>query len=214
MTVPGTVLSLTRHGQTPWHADNRYAGSSNIGLTRTGQQQAGALAEWAAGARPDAVVCSPMRRCHETATPAATVLEVEPLVVDDLREMHFGIAEGRTLDEVEVEHPGAAGAFRSDPVRHAFACSEPPTDAAPRVAAVLRELAASRPGAHLLVVTHNTVLRLAMCLLLGIDLSHYRRVFPRIDNGALTRLRVPADGQDPPALLGLNIPLDRTPEDL
>ena len=81
------------------------------------------------------------------------------------------------------------------------------------MSAVLRGLAAAHPGAHLLVVAHNTALRLALCLLLGIDLSHYRRVFPRIDNGALTRLRVPTDGEDPPALLGLNLPLDRSPED-
>ena len=145
---------------------------------------------------------------------AATVLGVELSVVADLREMHFGIAEGRTLDEVDAEHPGAVDAFRADPVRHAFQDSEPPVDAARRVAAALRGLAAGNPGAHLLVVAHNTALRLALCLLLGIELAHYRRVFPRIDNGALTQLRIPTDGQDPPGLLGLNLPLDRTTEDL
>jgi 2,3-bisphosphoglycerate-dependent phosphoglycerate mutase len=212
---PSTVVTLSRHGQTPWHAENRYCGSSDVGLTAVGEQQATRLAEWAVAARPDAVVSSPMRRCRETAAPAtAAIGAAEPVVVDELREVHFGIAEARTLDEVEADHPGTVAAFRSDPVRHAFPGSEPPADAARRVAAVLRGLAAAHPGDHLLVVAHNTALRLTLCLLLGIDLSHYRRVFPRIDNGALTRLRVPTDGQDPPALLGLNLPLDRSPEDL
>jgi 2,3-bisphosphoglycerate-dependent phosphoglycerate mutase len=214
MTAASTVVTLSRHGQTPWHAENRYCGSSDVGLTAVGEQQAARLADWAVAARPDAVVSSPMRRCRETAAPAAAATGAgDPVVVDELREVHFGIAEGRTLDEVEADHPGTVAAFRSDPVRHAFPDSEPPADAARRVAAVLRGLAASYPGDHLLVVAHNTALRLALCLLLGIDLSHYRRVFPRIDNGALTRLRVPTDGQDPPALLGLNLPLDRSPED-
>ncbi len=211
---PSTMVTLSRHGQTPWHAENRYCGTSDIGLTAVGVQQAARLARWAAVARPDAVVSSPMQRCRETAAPAAAVTgRSGPVVVDDLREVHFGIAEGRTLEEVEAEHPGTVAAFRSDPVRHAFPGSEPPAEAAQRVSAALRGLAAAYPGAHLLVVAHNTALRLALCLLLGIDLSHYRRVFPRIHNGALTRLRVPTDGQDPPALLGLNLPLDRSPED-
>jgi probable phosphoglycerate mutase len=213
-TAASTVVTVSRHGQTPWHAENRYCGSSDIGLTVVGVRQAARLADWATATRPDAVVSSPLQRCRETAAPAATATgRSGPLVVDDLREVHFGIAEGRTLDEVEADHPGTVAAFRADPVRHAFPGSEPPADAARRVSAVLRGLAASYPGAHLLVVAHNTALRLALCLLLGIDLSNYRRVFPRIDNGALTRLRVPTDGQDPPALLGLNLPLYLSPED-
>jgi len=210
---PPTVLSLSRHGQTPWHAENRYCGSSDVGITAVGEKQAAALAAWAAASRPEAVVCSPMRRCRETAAPAAAALGVEPTVVDDLHEMHFGLAEGRTLAEVERDHPGTVEAFRSDPVAHAFEGSEPPGAVARRVATALRELATGRPGTHLLVVAHNTAMRLALCLLLGIELAHYRHVFPRIDNGALTRLRVPTT-DDPPGLLGLNIPLDGTTEDL
>jgi probable phosphoglycerate mutase len=209
-----TRLSLSRHGQTPWHEDNRYCGSSDVGLTSVGLQQAEALATWATDVGPTALICSPMRRCLQTAAPTAAALGLDPVIVDDLREVHFGIAEGRTLDEVEADHPGAVEAFRSDPVLHAFEGSEPPGDAARRVAAVLRGLAAAHPGESLLVVAHNTALRLALCLLLGIELSHYRRIFPRIHNGALAHLRVPTDGQDPPALLGLNIPLERTTEDL
>lgn len=205
--MTSTLLTLSRHGQTSWHADNQYAGSSDVGLTDTGRQQAEALAGWAEHARPDAVVCSPQGRSRATAAPAARVLGVEPEVCADLREMHFGVAEGRTLDEVEQEHPGAVEAFRADPVTNAFAGSEPPLDVAGRVADTLTGLARSRPGAHLLVVVHNTAVRLGLCLLLGIACSHYRRVFPRIDNGALSVLRVPVGGTGPPALLALNQPL-------
>lgn len=33
MTTTTTTLLLARHGQTVWHAENRYAGVSDIGLT-------------------------------------------------------------------------------------------------------------------------------------------------------------------------------------
>jgi len=209
----GTRLVLSRHGQTPWHAENRYCGSSDVGLTSVGHRQADALADWSAGARPSALFCSPMRRCVETALPSAAALGIEPVIVDDLREVHFGIAEGRTLAEVEADHPGAVDAFRADPVRHAFPGSEPPAEAARRVAGVLRGLATSHPDDKVLVVAHNTAFRLALCLLWGIELAHYRRVLPRIHNGALAHLRMPSDPWEPPALLGLNVPLGLTPED-
>jgi len=64
-----------------------------------------------------------------------------------------------------------------------------------------------------LVVGHNTALRLALCGWLGIPLRHYRDVLPRLDNTAITRLRVPADLARPPALLCLNVPLDSLPAD-
>ena len=35
-----TTLLLARHGQTVWHAENRYAGISDVALTDTGVAQA------------------------------------------------------------------------------------------------------------------------------------------------------------------------------
>lgn len=206
--MTSTLLSLSRHGQTPCHAENRYAGSSDVGLTATGREQARRLASWAAATRPDGIACSPQRRSRDTAAPAAEALRAEPTVVDDLRELHFGVAEGRTLDEVERERPGTVAAFWADPVEHALPGSEPPLAAAERVSGALRALAAAHPGGHLVVVVHNTALRLGLCRLLGICCSHYRRVFPRIDSGALTTLRVPVGGTGPPALIALNQSLE------
>ncbi|WP_390623894.1 histidine phosphatase family protein [Fodinicola feengrottensis] len=40
------------------------------------------------------------------------------------------------------------------------------------------------------MVGHNTVIRLALCQLLGIDLSTYRRVLAAPDNVAVTELQV------------------------
>ena len=206
--MSATELVLTRHGQTAWHGENRYAGVSDVDLTGTGHAQAGALARWAVRERPDAVVSSPLRRAVETAEPSAAALGVGLEVVEDLRELDFGLAEGRTIAELEAQDPALVAAFRADPVGAHFPGGDDPRKAAARGAAALGDIARRHRGERVLVVAHNTLLRLALCDLLGIELSTYRAVLPHLANTALTGLRWPAaDAVAPPALLCLNVPL-------
>ena len=202
-----TRMALARHGETVWHADNRYAGGrSDIDLTDLGREQAEDLGRWAVGQSFDAVVVSPVRRAVETASPTAAALDLELEVVDDLREVDFGIAEGRTIDELSSMDADMVQRFRSDPVLHPFPGAEPPEEAAVRAGAALREVARRHAGEDVLVVAHNTLLRLALCSLLDLPVTRYRQLFPRLDNVAVTRVAVPADPSAPASLLALNVP--------
>jgi probable phosphoglycerate mutase len=202
------TLLLTRHAETVWHAENRYAGTSDIDLTPNGVRQAERLAGWAHTRKIEAIVCSPVRRARETAVPSALAVGVEVEVEDDLREVGFGIAEGRTLDELD---PDVVARFRADPVSDPFPGAEPPADAAQRCAAALRRVAARHGDDTVLVVAHNTLLRLGLCVLLGLPVARYRQVFPRLDNVAVTEIDLPgtdgADGAGTVALLSLNVPV-------
>lgn len=196
------TLLLVRHAQTVWHAENRYAGGdSDIDLTPAGAAQAAGLAAWARERGVDAVVSSPVRRARETAAPCADAAGVPLRVVDGLREVSFGIAEGRTLAELD---PGVAARFRAG---YPFPGSEPFDDAARRGADALRDLAEAAGTGTVLVVAHNTLLRLALCALLGLPSARYRQVFPRLDNTAVTEIDLPADRASPAALLRLNVPV-------
>ncbi|MBK6043561.1 histidine phosphatase family protein, partial [Streptomyces sp. MBT55] len=42
-----TRLLLVRHGETEWHAENRYAGVTDVALTPRGVAQATDLRAWA-----------------------------------------------------------------------------------------------------------------------------------------------------------------------
>ncbi len=201
-----TDLTLVRHGRTIWHAENRYAGVSDVPLDETGQAQAHALADWARREHFDVLVCSPVPRAVATAAPVAAALGLEAEVVADLREVDFGIAEGHTLAELRVSHPEAAAAFVANPVAFPVPGAESPGAAAQRAVGALRDVAARHRGKSVLVVAHNTLLRLALCSWLGIPLARYRAVLPRLENAAATRLRVPDDAGVPPALLALNVP--------
>jgi probable phosphoglycerate mutase len=195
-------LLLVRHAETVWHAENRYAGArSDPALTANGLHQADSLAKGVAAAGVQVVASSPMQRALRTATPAADVLGVPVQVVPGLHEVDFGALEGRTIAEAD---PGLVGMFRADPVANAFPGAEPPADAAARAVAALRDLDAQHDNKTVLVVAHSTLLRLALCALLGLPLSTYRKVFPRLDNVRATEITLPADPAQPAALLSLN----------
>jgi broad specificity phosphatase PhoE len=204
--TPVTELLLTRHGETVWHHDNRYAGgSSDIDLTDHGRSQARALAAWSRTQGIDAVYSSPVRRARETAAPVAEALGLPVTTVEGLREVDFGVAEGRTIGELLELDAQVVHRFRTDPVVHPFPGSEPPHHAADRAAQAVRDISAQQAGGRVLVVAHNTLLRLALCQLLGIPVSRYRQVFPRLENTAITRVLVSQDPQAITSLLSLNV---------
>ncbi|GHJ41089.1 alpha-ribazole phosphatase [Streptomyces sp. TS71-3] len=201
-------LLLVRHGETVWHAENRYAGISDVALTDRGARQAAALGEWALRRGADAVACSPLARTRATAQPAADLLGLHLEVVPELREVDFGWGEGRTIAEMAAEDAEAVRRFRADAESGAFPGSEPPSAAAARATAALRALAARHPGGTVLVVAHNTLLRIALCGMLGIPVGRYRLVLPRLDNAAVTEIQVSGEHT---ALLSLNVPTSPAP---
>lgn len=84
---------LLRHGETDYNAEKRYQGSRDISLSEKGLE-ALRPAEFSV----DRVYVSPMLRARQTAErifPGA-----EQVVVHDLKEMHFGVFEGRTPNEM------------------------------------------------------------------------------------------------------------------
>ncbi len=200
-----TDLALVRHGETIWHAENRYAGSTDIPLSQRGLEQAERLANWAAIADLAAIWVSPLLRTRETAAPSERATGIATRVDERLREIHFGKAEGLTNSEIQHSFPGAFAAFQADPVSHPLPDGEDPHDVVQRAIACLKDIQTTHPRGRVLVVTHNTVIRLALCQLLGVPLSKYRTAFPLIANGALSEIRL-HDGKV--SLLKLNSPLE------
>ena len=88
------LIYLIRHGETEYNRDKRYQGTRDIPLSPRGR---GMLVQ--AADQPDRVYVSPLSRAADTAAvlfPKAVLLPVE-----DLREMCFGIFEGRSYVEME-----------------------------------------------------------------------------------------------------------------
>jgi broad specificity phosphatase PhoE len=181
-----TTIVLARHGRTAWHHGNRYTGSTDLPIDEVGVRQAQQLKEWAAGYAPDALWCSPMLRARQSIAPTAEALRLEPTLDARLREVDFGSAEGKMLGELP---PAVAKAFQLDPVRDHFPGGEHPAEAADRVYEVFEEIARRYEGRKVLVVAHNTLLRLLVCRALGLRLNDYRRLLPALGPAALVRFR-------------------------
>lgn len=87
-------IYLLRHGQTRYNAEKRYQGTLDIPLSEEGRAQ---LVQ--ADIFPEKVYVSPLIRARSTAE--LLFPEAEQIVVDDFREMCFGIFQGRNYVEME-----------------------------------------------------------------------------------------------------------------
>ncbi len=88
-------IYLLRHGQTSYNVEKRYQGTLDIPLSAEGKAQL-----IRADISPKTVYVSPLIRARSTAD--ILFPEAEQVVVDDLREMCFGIFQGRNY--IEMEH--------------------------------------------------------------------------------------------------------------
>lgn len=200
MTPPVRLL-LARHGQTEWHHDNRYAGRSDIALTRIGRREAEILAWRAREEEPVSIICSPLIRAIDTARPVAAACGVELEVEERLREIDFGAWEGITLEEVRKDNPDLVDKFERDSDDAPFPDGEPLSNAAVRALEVYGDLHRRYGGQTVLVVAHNTLLRLSLCAMLGMPLRDYRKRLPRLVNAAISEVRFGSEGG---ALYSLN----------
>jgi broad specificity phosphatase PhoE len=97
-------LWLIRHGETEWSATKRHTGRTDISLTPTGERQAVALGRFLVDRRFALVFSSPLRRARETCRLAGYGDAAS--VTDDLLEWDYGVYEGKTTREVQLEQPG------------------------------------------------------------------------------------------------------------
>ena len=92
------IINLIRHGRTEGNLESRYIGVIDEPLCAEG------ISELKAKEFPecDMVICSPMKRCLQTAR--LIYPDKEPVVYEDLRECNFGAFEGQSPRELS-ENP-------------------------------------------------------------------------------------------------------------
>ena len=88
------MIYLIRHGQTDANR-NRYAGREDVTLNDIGRQQASALVTSLRQGTLAHILCSPLTRAIETATPLAAEHGLELQLRPQLLELDFGDLQGR-----------------------------------------------------------------------------------------------------------------------
>lgn len=154
-------LLLIRHGETAWNASGRIQGQLDVPLSSTGMWQAGRLAQRLSVEQIDAVVASDLARAWLTAQPLGAGRRLELVADPRLRERHFGVFEGHTLEEIAANWPAELEAWRArDP---AWAIPEGESGAAfiARVLEALHDVVRAHADATVAVVAHGGVLDVA-----------------------------------------------------
>lgn len=187
-----TTIDLLRHGEPL--GGSRYRGQIDDPLSDRGWRQ---MRDAVEGHTPwDAVVTSPLTRCHAFAAEFAEQRQL-PLSVDDgLKEIGFGVWEGKTRAELTELDSEQLKQFYLDPIEHRPEGAERLADFAQRVSGAVARAVDAHNGEHLLLVAHAGVIRAVICHVLELPCSQMFRL--QISNASISRVVLKTD--EPPTL--------------
>jgi 2,3-bisphosphoglycerate-dependent phosphoglycerate mutase len=156
--MPKTELILIRHAETSWNAQKRYSGFLDVPLSKKGIAQAQRLRLQLKKKPVTKIYTSDKARAITTARIAFKTEKCHP--ISELREMHFGIFEGLTHQEIMRKYPRIYRAWLEHPFTIAIPDGEKFSAFRKRVLGTFRQILARHPGERIAVVSHGGVISL------------------------------------------------------
>jgi alpha-ribazole phosphatase len=175
-TPAATRLYLVRHGRVADGHTDRYHGNDDIGLSPAGEQQLTDLSRYLKSVPFAAVYATPLRRTQDGAARLCTGRDIEPRVIPEFREIHFGVWEGLTFSEISERYPEELSARIRDIENFRIPEGESLQQVRDRVMPRLKTLLAQHPGQSLALVAHAGVNRVILCDALSLPLENIFRL--------------------------------------
>jgi broad specificity phosphatase PhoE len=97
-TMNESAFYFMRHGQTDWNVEHRLMGQQDIPLNILGKEQAKKAIQKIKQLNIQTIYTSPLKRASETAQIIATSLNIKIIVLENLKEVNFGIYEGKKIE--------------------------------------------------------------------------------------------------------------------
>jgi uncharacterized phosphatase len=169
-----TLLGLLRHGQTDWNIDLRLQGSTDIPLNDTGRAQALQAASVLNREDWDVIIASPLSRAKDTADIVAKELGMNVVIVPELIERSFGVAEG-------LDHASWRKMYESHAVIEGLESLE---DLRARTILLLDLIANDYAGKRVLAVSHGAFIRKVLTIISNGELP---REGERLSNASLNK---------------------------
>ena len=165
-------LFLMRHGETDWNLAQRFQGHSDVPLNQVGLRQAQALRDRLSDETITSIYSSDLGRAYET---AKIIANGKNNLQSDarLREVHFGDWEGLTYSEIQEKYPGQLLAWEQDVYKTAPPNGETLEQLAEHSQSILNDLLVKHRDETILVVAHGGVIRVLICLALGLPANLY-----------------------------------------
>ncbi len=186
-------LILIRHGKTHANVAGRWEGWSDSTLTPLGQAQADTVARRLASEydKVAALYTSPLQRAFQTARIIGAALGLQPVSVDNLREINFGKLNGITLKKMETQHPALFARWKNKAdMEFKWPEGEQRTGFFRRVAHACDSILAIHPDDSVVIVSHGGTLRACLAHLLPEQMGEWWNY--TLDNCGITHVSVTA----------------------
>jgi len=182
----GHLLYLMRHGAIEATEGKRFVGQIDLPLSLHGRKQAGWQARHLMDIPFSGVWCSDLKRAYETAAIVSRDRGLSIISAPELREINLGQWDGTEMTQIRRHFPDLWQARGED-----FGHFRPPgaesfADLQQRAVPFIRNIAAQSAG-NTLIVTHAGVIRVLICHVLQMPLSHLFRI--HLDYGGITIIR-------------------------
>ncbi len=183
------TLYVVTHPQSIHHVEGKVGGWYDTGLTDLGRRQAEAiatrLAELCAG-QASGLISSDLLRCSQTAEIIGRQLKLTPRLTPDLREMSYGVAEGKPqawLDARRLPVPEQGGLDDTGGIQGVETRRETGT----RIYRAMDEILADPADCHI-IVTHGFALTFVIAWWIGMPIESLGRVNFPVKSGSITHL--------------------------
>jgi broad specificity phosphatase PhoE len=161
-----TTLVFVRHGETDMAG--KFCGHSDPELNIAGERQLAGLVKAIAPLGIQRILSSDLRRASRTATAIGQHIGVSTELRPHLREIHFGLWEGLSWQEIERQFPQEASRWIQEFPSQGAPAGEGYAAFTARVEAVISPLVQERRGVTTAVVTHRGVMRYALAKFAGL----------------------------------------------
>ena len=173
---PTRRVYLLRHGETANAHQVCLNGHFDVDVSPWGTTQFEKLSA-ALGATPlKAVYSSDLRRTKDGADRIAQPHSLEPMAVQEFRELSFGIWEGLSVEEIDKKFPGQLAARSQNIEKFSVEGGETFRQLQDRVLPKFHEIIARHPTDSIAIVAHGGVNRVILGHILGIPIKKIFRI--------------------------------------
>lgn len=150
------VVDLLRHGAL--EGGVKYRGSIEGVLTLQGEAAMDKV--WAdVSADTNVIISSPLLRCATPARRWAEQWDIDLRIDARIQELHYGLWEGKTVDEIAIDYPEILRQWRENPEHMTPPQGESMQNFLQRTTAFLASLPTAYDHQHVLIVGHSGSIR-------------------------------------------------------
>jgi alpha-ribazole phosphatase len=183
---PESMLYLMRHGAIEAARERRFVGQIDPPLCPDGRKESERQYLLLRDIPFSRIWCSDLKRAYETAAIVCRDRGFKILSAPQLREIDLGQWDGMAMSQIREQFPKLWQARGEDIGDFRPPGAESFADLQQRVVPFIRRIAAQSAG-NTLIVTHAGVIRVLLCQVLGMPLSHLFRI--HLDYGGITLIK-------------------------